>query len=97
MRYLVSFLAGLSPLIGRPASEARGTLSDTPVRGTILQGNFTQGGLLFGKTVPGATVLIDGREIRVSDNGDFLVGFGRDAKLQWQLTVQHPDGQIFDN
>ena len=64
-------------------------------RGADLNGSFTQGGLLFGKTVPGSEVFVDGNEVRVSKDGQFLVGFGRDAKLDWQLIVKHPDGGSF--
>ncbi len=64
-------------------------------RGAQLKGNFTQGGLLFGNTEPGSTVLIDGQNVRVSDSGNFLIGFGRDAKLNWQLVVEHPDGSAY--
>lgn len=54
-----------------------------------------QGGLLFGTTVPGALVFVDGNAVRVSEAGNFLVGFGRDAKLSWELLVQHPNGSLF--
>ena len=64
-------------------------------RGADLNGSFTQGGLLFGKTLPGAQVFIDGNAVRVSKDGQFLVGFGRDAKLDWKLVVKHPDGSLF--
>lgn len=64
-------------------------------RGADLNGSFTQGGLLFGKTLPGAEVFIDGNAVRVSKDGQFLVGFGRDAKLDWKLVVKHPDGSLF--
>lgn len=64
-------------------------------RGVQLKGSFTQGGLLFGNTEPGSTVLIDQQNVRVSDSGNFLIGFGRDAKLNWQLVVEHPDGSTY--
>ncbi len=70
---------------------------DTSKRGAALQGNFTQGGLLFGTTAPGARVFVDQREIRVSQQGNFLIGFGRDAKLDWQLLVRYLDGRTFDS
>ncbi len=71
-------------------------LSFDKPRGASLRGDFTQGGLLFGKTEPGARVFVDGTPIRVSGQGDFLVGFGRDAKLDWSLSVEHPDGKRFE-
>ena len=74
-----------------------GTASSNEILGASLTGSFTQGGLVFGKTVAGAKVVFDDQPIRVSDQGDFLIGFGRDAKLDWSLVVQHPDGQSFVN
>ena len=74
---------------------ALGNASSDETLGASLDGNFTQGGLIFGKTVVGAKVKIDGQPVRVSDQGDFLIGFGRDAKLVWPLVVEYPDGRLF--
>ncbi len=63
---------------------AAGTLS--------LDGPPTQGGLMIGKTDPGTRVTVDGRLVRVSGEGAFLVGFGRDAKGTVSLRLVHPDG-----
>jgi murein DD-endopeptidase MepM/ murein hydrolase activator NlpD len=57
-----------------------------------LDGKLVQGGLVFGKTVPGATVLHDGERVPVSPAGDFLIGFGRDAPAESVLVVRLPDG-----
>ena len=65
-------------------------------RGASLEGSFTQGGLLIGTTVSGAIVSLDEKPVRVSEAGIFLLGFGRDAKLSWSLSVVHPDGNKFD-
>lgn len=58
-----------------------------------FDGRFMQGGLVTGYTVPGARVFFDGREVRVSDDGIFLIGFGRDAKPESTLEVAFPDGR----
>ena len=58
----------------------------------ILEGNRVQGGLIQGKTVPGAVVEVDGKPIRVSDEGIFLVGFGRDAPAATRVEARLPDG-----
>ena len=63
--------------------------------GASLDGSFTQGGLIIGTTKVGSTVLFDGNRVRVSPQGVFLIGFGRDAKLNWPLIVEHPDGKLF--
>ena len=44
-----------------------------------LDGPRTQGGLLRGRVPPGSTVEYAGDAVRVSKDGWFLVGFGRDA------------------
>ncbi len=86
---LLVYAVGAFHHLGNPVYAA--------ARGAVLDGHFTQGGLLIGSTVPGAKVFVDGNAIRVSRDGNFLIGFGRDAKLTWQLVVQHPDGNRFES
>ena len=57
-----------------------------------LEGNFQQGGLVLGSTDPGARVTLDGKPVRVSPSGRFLLGFGRDAPAEARLAVAYPDG-----
>lgn len=52
-----------------------------------------QGGLLRGRAAPGAAVALDGTPVRVSGDGWFLVGFGRDAPPEAVLTAVFPDGR----
>ncbi|RED53983.1 M23 family metallopeptidase [Aestuariispira insulae] len=59
---------------------------------TQLDGNFTQGGLVIGKTLPGTTIQFDGRQVRVSKNGDFIIGFHRDDPTAMALEIRYPDG-----
>lgn len=65
--------------------------------GATFEGTFSQGGLVVGTTRPGATVMLDNQNVRVSQDGIFLLGFGRDAKSEWQLSITYPDGKNFDN
>jgi murein DD-endopeptidase MepM/ murein hydrolase activator NlpD len=61
--------------------------------GTLkLEGAIEQGGLVRGKTDPGAKVTVDGRAIRLAPDGSFIFGFGRDAPAQAALDVEYPDG-----
>lgn len=61
--------------------------------GTLeLQGQPVQGGLMQGRTDPGTEVTFDGRPVRVSKDGVFLIGFGRDAPAQAKLVVTFTDG-----
>lgn len=59
-----------------------------------LDGPMTQGGLVTGRTDPGARVTIDGRAVHVSAGGVFLIGFGRDAKETARLRIVHPTGGV---
>ena len=57
-----------------------------------FDGVFTQGGLIQGRVPPGSTVAFDGRPVRVSSAGIFLLGFGRDAKPKAEVMIEYPDG-----
>jgi murein DD-endopeptidase MepM/ murein hydrolase activator NlpD len=68
-------------------------IADPCAAGTLsLDGAIEQGGLVRGKTDPGATVTLDGRAVRVASDGSFIFGFGRDAPLHAALEVAFPDG-----
>ena len=45
-----------------------------------FQGNFRQGSFILAKTKAGSQVQIDNRKIRVSKDGYFAFGLGRDRK-----------------
>jgi len=55
-------------------------------------GAFVQGGLVEGRAAPGSTVALDGRALRVSPQGVFLLGFGRDA-ARAELEIVLPGGR----
>lgn len=57
-----------------------------------LDGPVVQGGLLIGKVAPGSRVIHDGTPVRVSPRGEFVIGFGRDAKPDSTLAVVSPEG-----
>jgi murein DD-endopeptidase MepM/ murein hydrolase activator NlpD len=59
-----------------------------------FSGSFTQGGLVVGRTVPGSKVTLDGKSVRVSAEGLFLLGFGREAKKRAILRLTFPDGTV---
>ncbi|HEY5775572.1 MAG TPA: M23 family metallopeptidase [Xanthomonadales bacterium] len=58
-----------------------------------LTGNAVQGGLLFGQAEPGSSVLLDGKDIAVSADGQFVIGFGRDETGERELLVTSPGGE----
>jgi len=57
-----------------------------------LDGPLVQGGLVTGRTEPGARVTVNGRDVRVSERGVFLIGFARDAKPTATLRIRYPGG-----
>ena len=64
-----------------------------PVIALELQGELTQGAMLRGKVSPGTQVSLDQQPVKVTENGDFVIGFGRDAKLSHRLTMLNASGQ----
>jgi murein DD-endopeptidase MepM/ murein hydrolase activator NlpD len=61
-----------------------------PARAEIplgLEGQAAEGGLLIARTAPGAVVTLDGKPVRVSGAGDFLLGFGRDDAGTKRLVI----------
>jgi len=57
-----------------------------------LDGQFQQGGLVYGHTEPGAKVTLNDRNVRVTASGDFIFGFNWDAPEEAALRVVGPDG-----
>ncbi|MEX1082342.1 MAG: M23 family metallopeptidase [Halofilum sp. (in: g-proteobacteria)] len=57
-----------------------------------LDGAFEQGALVVGHTDPKARVQFQGDPVRVSTEGVFLIGFGRDAEKTATLVAEAPDG-----
>jgi murein DD-endopeptidase MepM/ murein hydrolase activator NlpD len=59
-----------------------------------LSGQAVQGGMMVGSTSPGSRVYQDGQAVRVSAQGDFLLGFTRDSPAESMLSVTLPSGKI---
>lgn len=57
-----------------------------------LDGRMVQGGMVVGRTDPGTVVKFQGKPIRVSSEGVFVIGFHRDAKPKASVELQFPDG-----
>jgi len=62
----------------------------------ILDGTFTQGGLIRGKVDPLTRVYYGDDKLRVSPEGNFILGFSRDAKLSHTLFFIAPSGKVND-
>lgn len=69
-------------------------LAATGVRADVsleLFGQAVEGGLMFGKTEPGAQVSLDDQPVEISADGDFLVSFARDAAGEKMLSIKISD------
>ncbi len=64
-----------------------------PAAALELDGRLIQGGLITGRTAPDAKVTVGKRSLRVSRDGFFVFGIGRDAKSGARLVVTHADGR----
>ncbi len=81
MRILV-FLFGLWASWSLPATAA-----------PALEGQAVQGGMLWGRVVPGSTITLNKEPVPVHSSGVFVVGFSRDAQSDAQLVYTYPDGR----
>ena len=91
-------LQSLSVLLGIPCLLAILVLLSSPAAPAAepsvqLDGRRVQGGLVRGRVAPGSTVEFEGDPVRVSRDGWFLIGFGRDAPPKAVLSVVSPDGR----
>lgn len=73
-------------------AERQRVFGDYPTRFS-LNGDFMQGGLVFGQAEPGAEAKLDGEAVMVGEGGEFVIGFGRDSALTSLLVVTFPDGE----
>jgi hypothetical protein len=60
-----------------------------------IQGALMPGGLVTGKVAPGSKISIQGKPIRTSLDGVFVLGFGRDAKLNQTIVIIDPSGLTY--
>jgi len=60
----------------------------------VLDGHFTQGGLIYGKVAPHIRVYWGDQRLNVSPEGHFILGFGRDAELNHSLYLIDRSGQV---
>jgi len=54
-----------------------------------FDGKFVQGSFILGKTKPGSTVSIDKKKIKVTPQGFFAFGLGRDRKNDVVITINN--------
>ncbi|WP_235914046.1 M23 family metallopeptidase [Curvivirga aplysinae] len=68
------------------------SLSTQAADRTKLDGRFIQGGMVIGQTEKGAKVTFQDHELLLSDEGQFVFGFHRDAPESQNLTITYTDG-----
>jgi len=54
---------------------------------TTFEGKFIQGSFILGKTEPGSEVFIDKKKVKVTPDGYFAFGLGRDRKNDVVITI----------
>ena len=52
-----------------------------------FKGKFIQGSFILGKTEPGSEVFIDKKKVKVTSDGYFAFGLGRDRKNDVVITI----------
>ncbi|MBB1364214.1 M23 family metallopeptidase [Shewanella sp. SR44-4] len=67
-------------------------LSASAIAAVTFQGQFEQGALVRGAVPVGSKVLLNGQSVKVTPNGQFAIGFDRDAKSEQVFKVIYPDG-----
>ena len=66
----------------------------SPVRQTILPTSTPQGAMVVGTTHGAATVMLDGRQLRVSPAGVFVFGIGREARGEVVVSIRQPGTDV---
>lgn len=82
----LNFLCGLTVCLGMALSYS------VKAAAPALNGDATQGGLMWGKVEPGTSVFLDGENVDVHGDGTFVVGFGRDYGASAKLEYRRGDG-----
>ncbi|MEM9304399.1 MAG: peptidoglycan DD-metalloendopeptidase family protein [Pseudomonadota bacterium] len=86
MKQLLTFLLILAAALPATADDIL-----VEREGLSLRGQAVQGGLVIGRTDPGATVTVDGNAVMVDPDGVFLFGIGRDQIQPREISVTPAD------
>jgi hypothetical protein len=54
-----------------------------------FQGKFIQGHFILGKTHPDSKIWVDKRKVKITEDGYFVFGIGRDRKYNITITKEH--------
>jgi len=81
---LARLLLALAALLAAPSGGPQFHLSGSPIQGGVLRGSAPEGTVRLS---------LDGREIPLSADGRFLIGFDRDATREAQLVARLSSGE----
>ena len=87
MHRLVRFLLSLLVLGFLYVASAH---SEPGYAGPTYKGEWRQGGIILGQTTPGSAVVVDGKAVLVSPEGDFVFGIGRNHTAPVSIKTSHP-------
>lgn len=66
------------------------------LRDLKLQGELTQGSLIRGQAEAGASILLDGKPLKVGPAGEFVFGIGRDETQSKLLQIAYSNGDSIE-
>ncbi|WP_211210723.1 M23 family metallopeptidase [Hahella ganghwensis] len=68
--------------------------TDSAGQGSLLelQGELVQGGMVIGRAPQGSQVWLNDEVVKVTPDGRFVFGFGRDSENTHQLKIKYPNG-----
>jgi murein DD-endopeptidase MepM/ murein hydrolase activator NlpD len=89
----------LAACAGAPHAQATQRIGDSiaPVRATLVPASASQGALVVGSTHAAATVMVDGRDVRVAPDGSFVFGIGRDASGEVVVSIRQPGTGVVEH
>jgi murein DD-endopeptidase MepM/ murein hydrolase activator NlpD len=70
------------------------TAADLPQGAIEVRGEWRQGEMILGRVGPGITVTFNGRPLRLSGDGEFVLGLDRDEPAKAELAFTLPGGAI---
>ncbi len=83
----VLFLLVAGPAIAEPTADQSGPH-------LVIRGDLIQGGLVRGEVAAGTLLTLNGREVPVTPDGLFVLGFGRDEVPRQHLVLTSPQGEV---
>ncbi|MGI9507811.1 MAG: M23 family metallopeptidase [Geminicoccaceae bacterium] len=79
-------------LLAGIAGSGTAVLAESQEAVIALEDHVMPGGLVIGEAPPGSTVRVDGRAVRLSDDGRFAFGVGRNAEGKVDVVIAPPKG-----